>query len=62
MYDYQYGKLGESQTVIGYQVENRLRVTVRLSLIHICPLTRTAFASLQHCVDSVWKLKIAKHM
>ena len=29
MYDYQYGKLGESQTVIGYQVENRLRVTVR---------------------------------
>lgn len=29
MYDYQYGKLGESQTVTGYQVENRLRVTVR---------------------------------
>lgn len=29
VYDYQYGKLGESQTVTGYQVENRVRVTVR---------------------------------
>ncbi len=29
VYDYQYGKLGESQTVTGYQVENRLHVTIR---------------------------------
>lgn len=29
VYDYQYGKLGQSQSVTGYQVENRVNVIVR---------------------------------
>ena len=29
MYDYNYGKLEQTQTLTGYEVENRLRVTVR---------------------------------